>query len=206
MAGITQNRYWAVVFMFVLTAILSTILIGLARFTEPRVRLNREIAFETAAVRCIPLIEAKTETEIHTVFGRDFIKPESASGAYLYQPSGRAVGYALPFSGQGFWSTIRGVIGISVDRKTILGVWFYEQAETPGLGARIVEPFFYEQFAGKIFSSDARPIRIKSVADATDKDIAAISGATQTCVRLEKLLNAAIEEWRNKMTQEGSGQ
>ncbi len=201
-----ENRYWAVVFMFVLTAILSTILIGLARFTEPQVRLNQQIAFETAAVRCIPSTEAKTPAEIHAIFERDFVKPESAAGAFVYQPSGKAAGYALPFSGQGFWSTIRGVIGIGIDRKTVLGIWFYEQAETPGLGARIVEPFFYGQFAGKTLSPGARPIPIRPVADATDKDIAAISGATQTCVRLEKLLNTAIEEWRNKMTQGGQGQ
>jgi Na+-transporting NADH:ubiquinone oxidoreductase subunit C len=201
-----ENRYWAVVFMFVLTAILSTILIGLARFTEPQVRLNQQIAFETAAVRCIPSIEAKTETEIHTIFERDFAKPDSAAGAYLYQPSGKAMGYALPFSGQGFWSIIRGVIGIDVDGKTILGIWFYEQAETPGLGARIVEPFFYEQFAGKILNPNARPILIKPMADAKEGDIAAISGATQTCVRLEKLLNDTIAAWRDKMTHGGQAQ
>jgi Na+-transporting NADH:ubiquinone oxidoreductase subunit NqrC len=199
-----ENRYWAVIFMFVLTAILSTILIGLARYTEPQVRANQQIAFETAVIRSIPSIQANTPAEIHSVFERDFVSTDS--GAYLYQPSGSPGGYVLPFSGQGFWSIIRGVIGIGTDRKTILGIWFYEQAETPGLGARIVEPVFYEQFAGKILRADARPVAIKSMADAKEGDIAALSGATQTCVRLEKLLNDAIVQWQEKMAPGGQGQ
>lgn len=202
----TQNRYWAVVFMFILTAILSTILIGLARFTEPQVRLNREIAFETAVIRCIPSITAVTVTDIHTIFKRDFTKPDSAAGAFVYQPAGVVCGYVLPFSGRGFWANIEGVIGFSPDQKTILGIWFYQQAETPGLGARIVEPFFYEQFAGKVLGEGKRPIPIKPVAEATKNDIAAISGATQTCVRLEKLLNEAIEDWRHKIAMGGREQ
>lgn len=201
-----ENRYWAVIFMFILTAVLSTVLIGLARFTEPQVKRNNEIAFETAVVRCIPSIEAKTATEVHAVFNRDFVKPDSAAGAFVYQPQGTAAGYALPFEGQGFWSNIRGVIGISADYETISGIWFYEQAETPGLGARIVEPFFYQQFAGKTLITSPRPIPIRPVAEATDKDIAAISGATQTCVRLEKLLNNAVVAWRDRMAKGGHSQ
>lgn len=201
-----QNRYWAVVFMFILTAILSTILIGLARFTEPQVKRNKEIAFETAVIRCIGSIDVKTPMEIHTVFNRDFSKPSSAGGAFVYQPNGAIEGYALPFEGQGFWSKIRGVIGMGPDQQTILGIWFYEQAETPGLGARIVEPFFYEQFAGKVLNLSNKPILIRPAAEATDKDISAVTGATQTCVRLEKLLNDAVVSWRGSMAKGGQSQ
>jgi Na+-transporting NADH:ubiquinone oxidoreductase subunit C len=197
-----QGRYFAVIFMFVLTALLSGILIGLARFTEPAAAANRQIAFETAVVRCFPQIKIQNTTEIHTIFTRDFIHSD-ATGTFEYRPFGQLAGYALPFEGQGFWSIIKGVIGISTDKTTIQGIWFYDQAETPGLGARIVEPFFYEQFADKVLTHDTRPVRILPVAEATSRDIQAISGATQTCTRLEKLLNTAIEQWRQKMQGQG---
>jgi Na+-transporting NADH:ubiquinone oxidoreductase subunit C len=197
-----ENRYFAVVFMFVLTALLSGILIGLARFTEPAAAANRQIAFETAVVRSFPQIKAQNAAEIHTIFGRDFTYNDPV-GVYEYHPDGKPAGYALLFAGQGFWSIIKGVIGIGADKTTITGIWFYEQAETPGLGSRIAEPFFYGQFAGKSFAQDARPVRIRPLAEATDKDIQAISGATQTCTRLEKLLNAAVEQWRQKKQGQG---
>lgn len=198
-----ENRYFAVVFMFALTALLSGILIGLARFTEPAAAANRQIAFETAAIQCFPQIKAQNAAEIHEIFGRDFTL-NNATGAYEYRPGGTPTGFALPFTGQGFWSIIKGVIGIGADKTTITGIWFYEQAETPGLGSRITEPFFYSQFAGKVFAADARPVRIRPLAEATEKDIQAISGATQTCTRLENLLNAAIEQWRQKMKNGGT--
>jgi Na+-transporting NADH:ubiquinone oxidoreductase subunit C len=198
-----QSRYFAVIYMFVLTAVLSTMLIGLERLTRQRVKTNEQIAFERAVVSVFPQIEIKSPTEIHPVFTRDFVLSETAGGAYEYRPLEQLAGFALPFEGQGFWSTIRGVIGIQTDLKTITGIQFYEQAETPGLGARIVEPFFYGQFAQKTLTEGQRPVRIRPESEAGANDIQAITGATQTCVRLEKLLNEAIVQWRQKMLEQG---
>ncbi|MGH2270634.1 FMN-binding protein [Anaerohalosphaeraceae bacterium U12dextr] len=193
-----ESRYYAVIYMFVLTALCSTLLIGLARLTEAKVKSNEQIAFERAALAVFPGIHVRSDADVHAVFTKDFAAPKSPGGAYEYRPQGQLAGYALPFEGQGFWAPIRGVIGIGTDSRTITGIWFYEQAETPGLGARIVEPFFYQQFAGKQFADGARPIRIRPPAEASDKDIQAITGATQTCIRLEKLLNEAVTQWRQK--------
>ena len=194
-----QNRYFAVVYMFMLTAILSTVLIGLERFTRKNVQANEQIAFERAVLSVFGQDQVQSSLEIHSLFIQDFVLSDSAGGAYEYHTSGRLAGYALPFSGQGFWSTIRGVIGIQTDLKTITGIYFYEQAETPGLGARIVEPFFYKQFANKTLVQGPRPVRIRPQSEAGPNDIQAITGATQTCVRLERLLNEAIVQWRQKM-------
>ncbi|MEN6309112.1 MAG: FMN-binding protein [Anaerohalosphaeraceae bacterium] len=193
-----ESRYFAVVYMFGLTAICSTLLIGLARLTDAKIKSNAQIAFERAALAVFPAVQVQSDAEVHAVFMKDFVAPKAAGEAYEYRPGGQLAGYALPFEGQGFWAAIRGVIGIGTDFRTITGIWFYEQAETPGLGARIVEPFFYEQFAGKQFADGSRPIRIRPPAEATQKDIQAITGATQTCTRLEKLLNEAVTQWRQK--------
>jgi Na+-transporting NADH:ubiquinone oxidoreductase subunit C len=198
-----QSRYFAVIYMFTLTAVLSTMLIGLERLTRQRVKANEQIAFERAVLAVFPQIKINLPTEIHPVFTRDFALSDTSGGAYAYRPSGQLAGYALPFSGQGFWSNIRGVIGIGTDLKTITGIQFYEQAETPGLGARIVEPFFYEQFAQKMLTEGDRPVRIRPSNEAGANDVAAITGATQTCVRLETLLNEAIVQWRQKMQEQG---
>jgi RnfABCDGE-type electron transport complex G subunit len=198
-----QNRYFAVLYMFVLTAVFSTLLIGLERFTRQRVKTNEQIAFERAVLAVFPQAQVKSPAEIHSLFTKEFVLTETAGGAYEYRPVGQLAGYALPFTGQGFWSTIRGVVGVSTDRTTITGVRFYEQAETPGLGARIAESFFYDQFAGKTLNKNERPVRIRPSAEAGANDIQAITGATQTCIRLEKLMNEAVVQWRQKIQEHG---
>jgi len=198
-----QNRYFAVLYMFVLTAVFSTLLIGLERFTRQRVKTNERIAFESAVLAVFPQTEVKSPEEIHSLFTKEFVLNETAGEVYEYRPAGQLAGYALPFTGQGFWSTIKGVVGVGTDKTTITGIRFYEQAETPGLGARIAESFFYDQFAGKTLNENERPVRIRPSAEAGANDIQAITGATQTCVRLEKLLNEAVVQWRQKMQEHG---
>jgi len=65
------------------------------------------------------------------------------------------------FEGQGFWARIRGIVGIAADRKTVTGITFYEQSETPGLGAEIVRPAFRNQFKGKLLAPKERPITMR---------------------------------------------
>ncbi len=191
---------FAVVFMFVLTAVCSFILIGLARLTSGQVKANEQIAFETAVIRVFPQIQAD-DNQIHTLFERDFVKTQN-DAVYLYQPQGQLSGYAIAVEGKGFWDKIRCVIGIAADRKTVTGIYFYEQAETPGLGARITEPAFYEQFIGKTLADGDRPLRIRQAgAVIGDSDVAAVTGATQTCIRVEKMVNDRLTVWKQEQTQ-----
>ncbi len=66
-----------------------------------------------------------------------------------YDADGKLLGYAFEISGEGFWDVISGYLAVSPDRRTILGIAFYRQSETPGLGAEITKPWFEEQFKDK---------------------------------------------------------
>ncbi|MFN2351870.1 MAG: FMN-binding protein, partial [Kiritimatiellia bacterium] len=117
-------------------------------------------------------------------------------GVYLYQPDGRTAGYAVPVAGQGFWAPIRGVVGVKPDLKTLAGLAFYDQNETPGLGARIAERSFRGQFEGLRLGEPERLIGIRAPSvNLAEHEVHAISGATQTCVRLEKLINDSLNAW-----------
>jgi len=192
---------FAVVFMFVLTAVCSFILIGLARLTSGHVKANEQLAFETAVIKAFPQIQGTSQEEPHTLFLRDFVKTKN-DAVYLYQPQGKLSGYAIAIEGKGFWDKIRCVIGIAADQKTITGIYFYEQAETPGLGARITEPAFYEQFSGKTLADGDRPLRIRQAGSVIGQsDVAAVTGATQTCIRVETMINDALAAWKQEPVQ-----
>lgn len=190
-----DKPYFAVIYMFVITAFFSVILISFARLTRGRVEANEQLNFERAFVQAFPEIEYKNNQQIHQIFTERFRKDE-AMGAFVYEKEGRVVGYAVPFSGQGFWDKIKGVIGIAADEQTIRGVAFYEQKETPGLGARIDEDEFRRQFVGKKISSTAEPIGIVPPAQTlNENEVHAVTGATQTSIRLEAMMNQDIRKW-----------
>jgi Na+-transporting NADH:ubiquinone oxidoreductase subunit C len=197
---VKDKPYFAVVYMFIITAFFSSILILFARATRGQVETNEQIAFEKAVLQAFPGIDAKTNTEIHDIFTNNF---EKAAIGYVYMKDNQIAGYAVPVEGQGFWAPIKGVVGIAPDKKTITGIAFYEQSETPGLGARIVEPDFRGKFEGLALGDKLKPIGIRQAgAELKNNEVHAISGATQTCVRLEKLMNDDLTKWLQE--QEGN--
>lgn len=68
------------------------------------------------------------------------------------QPSG----YVIPVNGFGLWDAIYGYLAIKPDADTVLGISWYDQKETPGLGANISEEEWQRLFPGKkIFQPSA---------------------------------------------------
>ncbi len=65
-------------------------------------------------------------------------------------------GYVIPVSGFGLWDYIYGYIALAPDGNTVIGISWYEQKETPGLGANIAEAPWQSLFYGKkIFQADS---------------------------------------------------
>ena len=96
--------------------------------------------------------------------------------------------YIVPVRGVGLWDAIWGFVALKDDLKTVKGVFFDHKGETPGLGANIKEPFFYQDFAGEaIYSGDqfkgitvAKGNADPKNTDKTDNEVDAIAGATIT--------------------------
>ena len=104
----------------------------------------------------------------------------------------------LPISGYGLWSTLYGFLALQGDVNTIIGLGFYEHAETPGLGGEVDNPDWKAQWVGKKAFDDQGNIAIritKSPVAETDPravyDIDALSGATLT----SNGVNNAVHFW-----------
>ena len=197
--SLREKAAYPVGYMFGVTFLAAAVLIGLVRFTDERVQANRRILFERAVLESVGLASHATpRSEVHRLFV-DNMEPPEGDGvrAYRYVKDGSLQAYALPISGQGFWNTISGVIGVEPDGKTVVGISFYEQSETPGLGAEIVKPEFRDQFEGKRLAGQAPYLELRSVGSELDaSSVHAITGATQTCTRLEAFLNEALSQWQ----------
>ncbi len=200
-----EKRWFPVLYMFIVTAFFSSIVICVSQFTRERVIANQKRSFEQAVLAVLPgMYDAQaSDLELHRRFEEWIGRPdEFTAGAYTIKEDGQLIAYALPISGQGFWAPIKGVIGIAADKKTITGVVFYEQKETPGLGAQITTSDFRNQFQGKVISMTAKPLNIKRPGDILGQsDVHAVTGATQTSTRLEKIINDGLKTWRLKMAE-----
>ncbi len=196
-----DKPWFPVAYMFLATACASILLIGLARMTRARVAANEQLMFERAALEAFPAIRMPPAPEVHARFNQHFEKAPAAAGAYVCRRGSEVLGYAVPVSGRGFWAPIRGVAGVSAGLATLTGLGFYDQNETPGLGARITEREFRRQFSGLAVGPPARPVGIRPPSSALNSnEVHGITGATQTCRRLEQLLNRGLSEWLAKMT------
>jgi Na+-transporting NADH:ubiquinone oxidoreductase subunit C len=102
---------------------------------------------------------------------------------YIYQPSGTPDAYVIPIQGNGLWDIIKGYIALEPDLSTVKGVSFYEHKETPGLGARITETWFKDNFKGKKVLDESGKMVSITVAKGpavNDHQVDGISGATLT--------------------------
>lgn len=198
-----EKRWYPSLYMFIVTAFFSSIVIGFSQFTKERVTANKQRDFEQAVLACIPqMYDADADSlELHRRFQEEISKPdEFSAGAYTLKKDSRPVTYALAISGQGFWAPVKAVIGIAADKKTITGIVFYEQNETPGLGAQITEPEFRRQFKGKVISVTGKPLTFKRPSDITgESEVHAVTGATQTSIRIERIINEGLNNWLTKI-------
>ena len=104
--------------------------------------------------------------------------------------------YVLSASGKGLWDDIWGYIGLSSDLKTINGTVFDHKQETAGLGSKINEAWFEDQFVGKTIEEDGMfiPIEVKKPGnDLNNHQIDGISGATFTGVGVDEMLGRSME-------------
>lgn len=114
-----------------------------------------------------------------------------------------AIGFI--FRGIGFWDAIVGILVLENDLSKIKNIRILTQSETPGLGARIEETWFTDQFRGLTIDWDAgndeRIIIGPSPRPNLTNRVDAITGATQTSLALMKTLNRELTLFRQTYSQ-----
>lgn len=122
---------------------------------------------------------------------------------YLVQHEGQLETIILPISGYGLWSTLHGFVALEKDANTIVGLGFYEHAETPGLGGEVDNPRWKAFWPGKklfdLDESDEPKIKlIKGSVDSANKnaiyEVDGLAGATLTSRGVTNLIQFWVGE------------
>lgn len=184
---------YPIIFMALVTAIFTFILAYLDYSSAERVALlqNTELRVKILNVFDID-VPTDDPNEIEDLFF-EYITEEEVDGDLIYTASsnGDIIGYAFPAQGPGLWGIIDAYIGISADYSQLLGIEFITHSETPGLGGRIDEEAFKEQFRNLDISSVQGSDYIV-YRPAPGGNVDAIAGATLTSQSVSKMFNEDI--------------
>ncbi len=112
-----------------------------------------------------------------------------------FNGKGESVGYAIPASGNGYQGKIEIIFGISRDLKNIHGIEVIYNVETPGLGARIGEREFLQQFEGLYVKPSIE--YVKNLKPSKPNQVQAITGATISTRALVNIINGKIASLPN---------
>jgi len=87
------------------------------------------------------------------------------------------------------------MIGLDCDLKKITGMRVLEQVETPGLGTKVTEESFTNQFIGLV----TEPIIkcIKGAKATNTNEVEAITGATISSKAVLRIINDGLSELRS---------
>jgi len=129
--------------------------------------------------------------------------------AYRDDERQELLAYGFRFRGLGFWAPIDGILALTPDLAETVGLVVLEHKETPGLGGRIEEPIFTDQFRKGITVSspapDDRCLTVSASPPPADsptypRHVDAITGATQTSMAMDRILNDFLGRFSRAMT------
>jgi Na+-transporting NADH:ubiquinone oxidoreductase subunit C len=178
-----KKALWSAIFMLLLSCVCAGVLAAIKISTDERVIKNERTALQRQILAAF-----KLPGEVSTFDSQ--VRTLTRDGRTRWRMI-RTGATAVLISGMGFWAPIHAVVAVESDGKTIRGIRFYRHGETPGLGGRIGEPWFMQQFEGKRLDS---PIRLVMPGGSKgENDVDAITGAPETSRKVEQLINRVKE-------------
>ena len=193
-----ENIIYVAVFTFIITFLFIFILTVVYLNARDRIKRNNDI-FEIKAVLNSMNIKYSDYDEAYEIYNKNIIKKTIDNNVIYTADINNQKSYAILFTGKGLWGTITGVLGINSDYTKILGIDFISQNETPGLGGRISEKWFKDQFVNEKLANFKIKFDYpgsKGDYDKNNNQVDAISGATITSKSLDRILNEYLNNFK----------
>jgi Na+-transporting NADH:ubiquinone oxidoreductase subunit C len=194
-----ESFLYVVIFTFIVAFVFVFIIALADGATAERVARNRELVTAQAFLNSIGKSEddgLKALDEFNTIF-----KDVDAEGVNRAVVNGRDV-IVKQFQGNGLWGTITGVLAVDSSLSQIIGLDVISHSETPGLGGRIEEDWFKDQFRGEKIGPGGITVRKGEGGVDEDKEnsiVDGITGASLTSDAMEVIINNEIDYLRQEV-------
>ncbi|NLN06774.1 MAG: FMN-binding protein [Firmicutes bacterium] len=183
-----------VLFMIALTFVYTAVLASINAVTAERIQLNENLVEQTAILSVLNMLPENRDPDQINVLYRRHIRELNLNDRVLYEglnSAGERIAYIVPFHGKALWGELTGVAAFTPDFSTILGIDFIKHMETPGLGGRIDELSFKEQFRGVKINPEAEGDFLV-YRPRPGGQVDAIAGATGTSNAVLRILNDTL--------------
>ncbi|MBN1133993.1 MAG: RnfABCDGE type electron transport complex subunit G [Methanosarcinaceae archaeon] len=184
----SMRDYVIVIVKLVLISSVAAALLGITYIpTQAQMKINQEIARNEGMKEIMPLADS-----FETVYGEKVIDDEGNKEVLYYRAldsSGSVVGYVFFRTEPGSQGPIDLAGGVDASFTTLTGMKVMGHGETPGMGAKIVEPAFRDQFNNVAIAD----LQLSNKGGKID----AISGATISSKAVISGLNGQIEELKS---------
>ncbi len=159
--------------------------------TKDQIALQRNQANENARRNILPdadSFKALDENKLNEIISEN----KSVAEVFKGYKGDSIVGYTFKTLPSGYGGTVEVMTGIDLEGK-VNGVRIGNHQETPGLGANVALPEFYNQYENKSAESE---IEVSKTEPTNDNQIQAISGATITSDAVTAGVNIAIDTFK----------
>jgi electron transport complex protein RnfG len=172
-----------VVVLTLIGSLSGAMLSQLSSWAEPKIEAHRKAETEKAIFIVQPNGKKYDKMENDTI---ELYK--------VFDEKNNFIGYAFPYTGNGFQGKIRLMLGITGDLKHLTGIKILEQVETPGLGTKVTEDPFVDQFTG--LNTQPYISWVKGIEPDKSNEVQAVTGATISSKSVINILNAGIKTVR----------
>jgi electron transport complex protein RnfG len=107
--------------------------------------------------------------------------------------NGKRAGWVVKSSGPGYADKIELLVGLDANADKISGLFVLEQKETPGLGNKVGDLKWRNQFIGKPASD---PLAVTKTGASKPDEIDAVTGATISSRSVVQIVNTALADLR----------
>ena len=185
-----------ILFIFVIAFFFAGLTSGVNMALTKRIQLNEETrtSRQLLEVLGIHFPPGSTPEAIRQIESKR-VKSTKIGQDYVYaafDEKGVIERYAFPISGRGLWGPIHGLVSLNNSLSKVDGLIFTSHSETPGLGARIDEKWFRDQFKGidvSKGSSQEKFVSFQLGGKESSNRLDAITGATITSNSVQNILN-----------------
>ena len=192
--SVAKKRIVPVVFMLVITLVFISITTVIYTFTKDTIALNERLRLKRAVLYAAGVQLPDDAVEIEKAFDNRVTEVKDGTGRVKYYEvaesgSSNIESYVVIRMGAGLWGEITAGVGFDKDLQTFKGLEVIDQNETPGLGGRIGETWFKEQFRGK-----RPPLATVPEGDAMNENqFQAVTGASYSTAAIQDIMNSSQE-------------
>ena len=192
----------SVIFMFITALVFSSLVTAVKIANQDRIEINQKIKLQRTILTVLGLDkDAQLTPEQVTDIYNNRIKEDKIGDRTIYtsySKDGKTVaGYAFPVDGPGFWGPVYAMAAVDANVTKLIGVSFYKHSETPGLGGRISEKWFSDQFKNLSLEDDGNDKKYFYLTpegdNKKDNDLDAVTGASRTSDAVETFLNRELQ-------------